>query len=93
MVWSQQEIHNMLFTNDEIDKEKVLCLHLVSAHRTECLTPPKKKLAYACKIHSPLERLLERSKRKNIHLEQKMTNMLPIYTIGKLNKYNIYKIT
>ncbi|XP_050298670.1 uncharacterized protein LOC126737713 isoform X2 [Anthonomus grandis grandis] len=78
-----EEIHNMLFTNNEIDKEKILCLHLISAHRTESLTPPKRKFAYfnLCKVHSPLERLLERSKRKNIHHEQKMTNMLPIYTV------------
>lgn len=79
----------MLFTNDEIDKEKILCLHLISAHRAECLTPPKKKLARMCKVHSPLERLLERSKRKNIHQEQRMTNMMPIYTIGKCNYYPI----
>ncbi|ENN71128.1 hypothetical protein YQE_12060, partial [Dendroctonus ponderosae] len=71
----------MLFTNEEIDKEKILCLHLISAHRTESLNPPKRKLAYMCKVHSPLERLLERSKRKHIHQEQRMANMLPIYTI------------
>ncbi|KAL1497913.1 hypothetical protein ABEB36_008794 [Hypothenemus hampei] len=76
-----QEIHHMLFTNDEIDKEKILCLHLISAHRAESLTPPKIKLNYICKIHSPLERLLEKSKRKHIHQEQKMTNLLPIYTL------------
>ncbi|XP_019770212.1 uncharacterized protein LOC109544461 isoform X2 [Dendroctonus ponderosae] len=76
-----QKIHNMLFTNEEIDKEKILCLHLISAHRTESLNPPKRKLAYMCKVHSPLERLLERSKRKHIHQEQRMANMLPIYTI------------
>ncbi|CAG9767067.1 unnamed protein product [Ceutorhynchus assimilis] len=79
-----EEIHNMLFTNDEIDIEKILCLHLISAHRTESLTPPKRKEAFMCKIHSPLERLLERSKRKHIHLEQKMTSMLPVYTIETL---------
>ncbi|KAF7286495.1 hypothetical protein GWI33_005132 [Rhynchophorus ferrugineus] len=84
-----EQLHHMLFTHDEIDKDKIMCLHLISAHRTESLMPPKKKAAILCKIHCPLERLLERSKRKHIHLEQKMTSMLPIYTIeiesGRMN--------
>ncbi|XP_030764475.1 uncharacterized protein LOC115888774 isoform X2 [Sitophilus oryzae] len=76
-----EQIHNMLFTNEEVDVDKILCLHLISAHRTESLQPPKRPSAVMCKIHSPLERLLDRSKRKHIHLEQKMTSILPIYTL------------
>ncbi|XP_060523157.1 uncharacterized protein LOC132700061 isoform X2 [Cylas formicarius] len=77
-----EQIRDLLFTDNEVDKEKILCLHLLSAHRAETLAPPRKKYMRSCKIHSPVEKLLERSKRiKNIHRELKIANALPLYTL------------
>ncbi|KAG5879494.1 hypothetical protein JTB14_029447 [Gonioctena quinquepunctata] len=73
-------LHRLVFTNGEVDAGKVLCLHLVSAHRAENLTPPKKKLMYMCKEHSPTERILEKSKRGYANNE-KLSSLLPLYTI------------
>ncbi|XP_018323386.1 uncharacterized protein LOC108735749 [Agrilus planipennis] len=74
-----QELHNMLFTNDDLDIEKVLCLHLLTAHRFEMLAPVVKPVGYVSKDQCPLERLLERSKRRKP--ENRMVKMLPLYVL------------
>lgn len=73
----------MVFTNGEVDIEKVLCLHLLTAHKTETLTPPAqhhRTLKFLAKEQSPLERLIERSKRKR--KEDSLTKLLPTYILG-----------
>lgn len=71
----------MVFTDGTVDIDKILCLHLISAHRAETLTPPSKY--YVCKDHSPAEKLIERSQRGFVNHE-KITVLLPLYTIGKI---------
>ncbi|KAJ8923009.1 hypothetical protein NQ315_001557 [Exocentrus adspersus] len=75
-----QQIHSLIFTDDEVDVEKVLCLHLLSVHRTETLAPPKKNLQYMCKVHSPCERLIDRSKKGFTNFER-LSKMLPLFAV------------
>lgn len=78
-----QTIHNLVFTDDAVDIEKILCLHLLSAHRAETLTPVNRAMRYLCKDHSPAEKLIERSK-QGFENHEKITVLLPLYTIGKV---------
>lgn len=77
-----KDIHPLLFTSGQVDIEKVLCLHLLAAHKTETLkTPPRIDVTTTtAKEQSPVERLIERSKRK--HAET-MTKLLPTYVLGR----------
>ncbi|KAJ8975673.1 hypothetical protein NQ317_003173 [Molorchus minor] len=75
-----QEVHYLVFTDGEVDIEKIICLHLLSAHRAETLTPSRKKNKYVCKEHSPTERLVDRSK-KGFNNYEKLSQLLPLYTI------------
>ncbi|XP_023017579.2 uncharacterized protein [Leptinotarsa decemlineata] len=74
------DLHDLVFTNGEVDAGKVLCLHVISAHRAETLMPPKKRLSYLCKEHSPTERILEKS-RSGYANNEKLSNLLPLYTV------------
>lgn len=79
-----QDIHVLIFTDGELDIDKVLCLHLLSAHRTDTLTPPPREqraMMFLAKQQAPLERLIERTKRR--WPEHKLTRFLPIYVIGR----------
>ncbi|GJQ72389.1 hypothetical protein Trydic_g3471 [Trypoxylus dichotomus] len=77
-----EDIHVLIFTDGELDVDKVLCLHLLSVHRTETLTPPPREqrtLMYLAKKQAPLERLIERTKKR--WPEDRLTRLLPIYVI------------
>lgn len=79
-------MHFLLFTDGEVDIEKVLCLHLLSTHETEHLAPPKRgKLTplnnVFLKRDTPLEQLIERSKSKQNDLTTS-TISLPTYVLG-----------
>lgn len=71
----------MLFTEEEIDIEKIICLHLLSSHETNLLTPPKHHTASFMKKDSLVEQLIERSK----DFSQKIAfyKMLPTYSLSK----------
>ncbi|KAF5302589.1 hypothetical protein FQA39_LY10207 [Lamprigera yunnana] len=76
------EVNDILFSNGELDIDKVLCLHLLTAHRTETLTPPSRKrrsLSLLSKDQSPLERLIERSRKKR--RIDNLTKLLPTYVL------------
>nr|CAI5856656.1 unnamed protein product [Callosobruchus analis] len=77
-----KQIHELVFTDGEVDIDKILCLHLISAHRSETLTPPRRKKVM-CKENSPKERLIERSKR-GYNSYEKVNTVLPLYTIEPL---------
>lgn len=77
-----QHIRSLIFSEDEVDLQKIICLHLLSVHRAETLTPPKKRARYICREHSPCERLIERSKKGFTNFER-LSKLLPLYTIGK----------
>ncbi|KAF5296479.1 hypothetical protein FQR65_LT01468 [Abscondita terminalis] len=77
-----EDIYSMLFTDGELDIEKVLGLHLLTAHKTETLTPPVKcnrPFKFLIKEKSPLERLIERSKKRR--KIDDLTKLLPTYVI------------
>ncbi|KAI4456578.1 hypothetical protein MML48_8g00011874 [Holotrichia oblita] len=77
-----EDIHALIFTDGEVDVDKVLCLHLLSTHRTETLTPPPREqraFMFLAKQQAPLERLIERSKRR--WPEDRLTRLLPIYVL------------
>ncbi|KAJ8948029.1 hypothetical protein NQ318_003362 [Aromia moschata] len=80
-----QHIHCLIFTDGEVDVEKILCLHLLSAHRAETLTPPKRK-KYMCKEHSPTERLVERSK-NGFNNYETLSHLFPLYTLELLSEH------
>ncbi|XP_022916464.2 uncharacterized protein [Onthophagus taurus] len=84
------DIHGMVFSDDEVDIDKILCLLLLRAHSTETLSAPSKNEKpgkILQRDQSPLERLVERSKKK--YVEDKMIKMLPIHVLtvnrGKSN--------
>ncbi|RZB40443.1 uncharacterized protein BDFB_005667 [Asbolus verrucosus] len=78
----------LLFTNGEVDIEKVLCLHLLSSHETEHLTPPRRPRTSSkyWKKDSPIEQLIERS--KGCEIEAASSTGLPTYVLD-VNKENI----
>ena len=69
----------MLFTDGEVDIEKILCLHLLSSHETDHLTPPRRPRTSS--RESPLEQLIERSK-NNTSNEKMLDSVLPTYVLG-----------
>ncbi|KAK9883104.1 hypothetical protein WA026_001303 [Henosepilachna vigintioctopunctata] len=78
-----QELRSLLFTDDELDIEKTLCLYLLSTHKTDSLRmPTMKSLKGFSKENSPLERLVQRSKKINKKKqEDDILKMLPNYVI------------
>ncbi|XP_019878650.1 uncharacterized protein LOC109606517 isoform X2 [Aethina tumida] len=84
-------LRDLLFTEDEIDIEKMLCLHLLSNHDTCELTPPRvvRKIKMTIE-NSPLERLIYRSKRTSktnedlIHLLKSYILECPSFKENKL---------
>ncbi|KAK5641693.1 hypothetical protein RI129_010240 [Pyrocoelia pectoralis] len=82
-----KDVHAMLFTNGELDVEKVLCLHLLTAHRAETLRPPvktKRPISFLAKDQSPLEKLIERSRKRRIM--DKHPKLTPTYVLDINNK-------
>ncbi|KAH0822393.1 hypothetical protein GEV33_000398 [Tenebrio molitor] len=79
-------LHFLLFTDGEVDIEKVLCLHLLSSHETDHLTPPRRpRTTTSMKKDSPLEQLIERSKENP--KEAVLAAVLPTYVLD-VNKGN-----
>ncbi|KAK9720033.1 hypothetical protein QE152_g22345 [Popillia japonica] len=82
LIANRYDIHALIFTDGEVDVDKVLCLHLLSTHRTETLTPPPREqraFMFLAKQQAPLERLMDRSKRR--WPEDRLTKLLPIYVL------------
>jgi hypothetical protein len=76
-----KHLHFLLFTDGEVDIEKVLCLHLLSSHETDHLTPPRRpRTTTSMKKDSPLEQLIERSKENP--KEAVLAAVLPTYVLG-----------
>lgn len=84
-VLNYKEMKKLLFTNDDLDVEKFICLHLLSTHKTETLRPPHEKLLrHTSKESMPLERLIQRSKKQNEICEKLTTGLLrklPIFVL------------
>ncbi|KAJ3624112.1 hypothetical protein MTP99_017761 [Tenebrio molitor] len=81
-----EHLHFLLFTDGEVDIEKVLCLHLLSSHETDHLTPPRRpRTTTSMKKDSPLEQLIERSKENP--KEAVLAAVLPTYVLD-VNKGN-----
>lgn len=77
----QKHLQFLLFTEGEVDIEKMICLHLLSSHEINLLTPPKRRISRSITKDSPIEQLIERSK----NFSQKIASykMLPTYILGK----------
>ncbi|XP_023310180.1 uncharacterized protein LOC111691485 [Anoplophora glabripennis] len=80
-----EHIRSLIFTEDEVDLEKIICLHLLCVHKAESLTPPRSKARCMCREHSPCERLIERSKKGFTNFER-LSKLLPLYAID-LTRY------
>ncbi|EFA09068.1 uncharacterized protein LOC103314139 isoform X1 [Tribolium castaneum] len=76
-----ERLHFLLFTNGEVDIEKILCLHLLSSHETDHLTPPRRPRTSGgfMKKDSPVEQLIERSKENP--REAVLRAILPTYIL------------
>lgn len=87
-----QQLKSLIFTEDELDIEKLLCLHLLSVHQTDTLVMPSlKDLKDIPEANTPMERLIQRSKKfSRVNKEdQEILNFLPIYIIGE-NEEDIF---
>ncbi|CAG9857540.1 unnamed protein product [Phyllotreta striolata] len=73
-------IRSLVFTKDSVDVEKLLVIHLLCAHKCECLKPAQHKLASALKGIDPTARLVEKS-RKPFYVDYNVMDLLPFYTI------------
>ncbi|XP_015605538.1 uncharacterized protein LOC107272667 isoform X2 [Cephus cinctus] len=67
-----EDVRAMLFTNGELDPEKVLCLHLLTAHSPKSLESTSNAVR-------PVTSLLEEGKRK--HFTGPWNSMLPCYVV------------
>lgn len=78
-----QQLRSLVFTNDDLDMEKLLCLHMLSIHKTESLAMPNVKIAKDIpKENTPMERLIQRSKKMSKEKkDHEILNILPIYVI------------
>ncbi|XP_057669932.1 uncharacterized protein LOC130902111 [Diorhabda carinulata] len=75
-------LRDLVFTDDTLDIEKILVLHLISVHKSETLTPVRDlKLASVYKDSSPTARLLEKSRKLGFVVNKTMMDLLPFYTI------------
>ncbi|XP_044252809.1 uncharacterized protein LOC123003849 [Tribolium madens] len=76
-----ERLHFLLFTNGEVDIEKIVCLHLLSSHETDHLTPPRRPRTSGgfMKKDSPVEQLIERSKENP--REAVLQAILPTYIL------------
>lgn len=77
-----QDLHILLFTDGELDIDKVLCLYLLTAHKTETLGMPPKtpRQSFKARQLSPLERLIGRAKRRSC-VRQKVFKNLPLFLL------------
>lgn len=80
-----QDLHKLLFTDGEVDVEKILCLHLLAVHKSESVLSPPRENISKYRDNSPVERLIERSKKKKT--EDSITKLLPTYVLGKLVRF------
>ncbi|XP_044762458.1 uncharacterized protein LOC123319502 [Coccinella septempunctata] len=79
-----QQLKSLIFTDDELDIEKLLCLHMLSVHKTETLTMPyQKQMKDISKENTPMERLIQRSRKINRQKrnDHDILNSLPIYVV------------
>ncbi|XP_031354781.1 uncharacterized protein LOC116179201 isoform X2 [Photinus pyralis] len=82
-----EDIHDMLFTDGELDVDKILCLHLLTAHRAETLTPParsRRPISFLSKDQSPLEKLIERSRKRRV--TNRCPKLSPTYVLDVNNE-------
>lgn len=89
----------LLFTDGELDTEKLMCLHTLAFHPFETLKQSHKAQAgylvpRDLRDSDPtvLDKLIERSRLKRGY-KNGATNFLPIYVLSKLESYNNLNIT
>lgn len=83
----------LLFTDGELDTEKLMCLHTLAFHPFKSHKPRAScNIARDLQDSAALDKLVERSRLKRGY-RNGATNFLPIYVLSKLESYNNLNIT